>query len=117
MNTRLTALVLLACTLCGCTTMPTPPSPIETRWQGKSAGAFFARFAPPYADARVGDDTVYNWRGGFQRIKTVDGQRISASCSANLTTDSNYRIKSIHVVSDRPGTKGPSYCTELLTAE
>ncbi|MBT9368742.1 hypothetical protein [Rhizobium sp. CSW-27] len=117
MNTRLTALALLAGTLCGCTTTPPPPSPIEVRWQGKSAGAFFARFAPPYADTRSGDDTVYNWRGGFQRIKTVDGQWISASCSAAITTDSNYRIKAIHVISDRQGSKGPSYCTELLTAE
>ncbi|MBP2547664.1 ABC-type uncharacterized transport system auxiliary subunit [Neorhizobium galegae] len=117
MNYRLIALATLAGVLTGCATTPTPPSPIETRWKGQSAGAFFARFAPPYSDTTEGGETTYSWRGGFQRIKTKEGQSISVSCSAQIVTDKDYRIRAIRVLADRPGANGPSYCTELLTAQ
>ncbi len=117
MNYRLIALAAMAGLVSGCTTTGPASNPIETRWIGKSAGSFFARYAPPYSDVSTGSQTVYNWRGGFNRIKTQQGKSISVSCAAQLTTDSDYRIRSIRIVADRPGAKGPSYCTELLAAE
>ncbi|MCJ8509201.1 hypothetical protein MUU53_14885 [Rhizobium lemnae] len=117
MNHRLVALALVAGVVSGCTTVGPVSSPIEARWVGKSAGSFFARYAPPYSDSSEGSQTVYNWRGGFNRIKDGKGRSISVSCSATIRADSEYRIRSITITSDRPGAKGPSYCTELLTAE
>jgi hypothetical protein len=117
MNYRLIAAAALAGVLSGCATTASPPSPIEARWKGQSAGVFFARFAPPYSDVTSGSQTTYNWRGGFQRIKTKDGRSMRVNCSAQIVTDQDYRIQSITVTADRPGANGPSYCTELLTAE
>ncbi len=117
MNTRLIALAAMAGLVSGCTTTGPASNPIETRWNGKSAGSFFARYAPPYSDSRTGSETVYNWRGGFNRIKTKDGRTMSVSCSAQIVTGEDYRIRSIRVTADRSGAKGPSYCEELLTAE
>ena len=116
---RLFALAAMAGVLSACTTASlTPPtSPIEVRWKGKSAGAFFARYSPPYSDVTSSSQTVYNWRGGFKRIKTQSGGSANVSCSAQITVDTEYRITSIQVVGDRPGAKGPSYCTELLTQD
>jgi hypothetical protein len=118
MNYRLIALAGLAGILSACTsTSGIATSPIEARWIGKSAGTFFARYAPPYSDTLAGSQTVYNWRGGFNRIKTAQGRSASVSCTAQITAGSDYRIQSIRIVADRPGAKGPSYCTELLAAE
>lgn len=117
MNYRLISVAVLAGIVSGCTTTGPATNPIETRWKGKSAGTFFARYAPPYSDSENGSQTVYNWRGGFNRIKTKEGRSMSVSCSAQITADSQYRITSIRVTADRPGAKGPSYCEELLTAE
>lgn len=117
MNYRLIALAMVAGVVSGCTTVGPVSNPIEARWVGKSAGSFFARYAPPYSDSVEGSQTVYNWRGGFNRIKTQKGNTASVSCSATIRADSEYRIRSITITSDRPGAKGPSYCTELLAAE
>ncbi|MCO5731005.1 hypothetical protein [Rhizobium sp. SSA_523] len=117
MNYRLIALAATVGLVSGCTTTGPASNPIETRWIGKSAGSFFARYAPPFSDARNGSETVYNWRGGYNRIKTKDGRSLRVSCAAQITTDADYRIRSIRVVTDRPGATGPSYCEELLTAE
>ncbi|MFD1745659.1 hypothetical protein ACFSE1_09325 [Rhizobium helianthi] len=118
MNYRLIAVAALAGLASGCTTTsPVATNPVESYWKGKSAGSFFARFAPPYSDSENGSQTVYNWRGGFNRIKTKEGRSISVSCSAQITADSQYRIQSIRIVADRPGAKGPSYCAELLVGE
>lgn len=117
MKTRLIALAAMAGLVSGCTTTGPASNPIETRWNGKSAGSFFARYAPPYSDSRDGSQTIYNWRGGFNRIKTKDGRTLNVSCAAQIVTGEDYRIRSIRVVADRPGANGPSYCEELLTAE
>jgi hypothetical protein len=118
MNYRLIALAGMAGILSACTsTTGIATNPIEARWIGKSAGTFFARYAPPYSDTQSGSQTVYNWRGGFNRIKTAQGRTISVSCSAQITANADYRIQSIRIVADRPGATGPSYCTELLAAD
>lgn len=117
MKTRLIALAAMAGLVSGCTTTGPASNPIETRWNGKSAGSFFARYAPPYSDSRDGSQTIYNWRGGFNRIKTKDGRTLNVSCAAQIVTGEDYRIRSIRVVADRPGANSPSYCEELLTAE
>lgn len=118
MNYKMIALAALAGILSACTsTSGMATSPIEARWIGKSAGGFFARYAPPYSDTQSGSQTVYNWRGGYNRIKTEQGRTMSVSCAAQITAGSDYRIQSITITADRPGAKGPSYCTELLAAE
>ena len=109
--------ILLAIALSACTTTKGVASnPIEARWVGRSAGEFFAKFSPPLSDVDDGSNTVYNWRGGYNRIKQQNGRSVSVSCSAKITVSSSYTIRDIDIVSDRPGANGPSYCTELLTA-
>ena len=105
----------LAIFLSACTTTSAPSSPIEVRWIGQSAGAFFARYSPPISDTPAGSDTLYNWRGGYQRIKLQNGRTANVSCAAQLTVDESYIIRKIRITADRLGAKGPSYCEELLT--
>lgn len=105
---------LLTLALTGCTTASVSGNPINAYWSGRSAGEFFAKFSPPISDASEGSSTVYNWRGGYNRIKNQDGRTSSVSCSAKITVSSSYTIRDITVVSDRPGASGPSYCQELL---
>jgi hypothetical protein len=123
------ALALSACT----TTSISPKSPIEARWNGQSAGVFFAKFGPPLSDVSSGSDTVFSWRGGYktaripaQYAEGADGKRgkqtaaartAYLSCTVQLTVSSDYTIRSIRTVSDRPGVNGPSYCAEFLAAE
>lgn len=115
MNHRLAALAAVAVALSACTTAgPLKSDPIKARWVGQSAGKFFAAYSPPISDAPSGSSTIYNWRGGYKRIKTVNGTNSSVSCSATLTVASDYTIRDIHIVADRPGSTGPSYCEELL---
>lgn len=110
-STAVFALALSACTTAGIAS-----NPIESRWVGHSAGEFFAKFSPPISDSNEGSMTVYSWRGGYKRIKQQNGRTASVSCSAKITVSDNYTIRDITIVSDRPGANGPSYCTELLTA-
>ncbi|MDP9835631.1 hypothetical protein J2T09_000372 [Neorhizobium huautlense] len=115
MNTRLAALAAVAVALSACTTAsPLQLDPISARWVGQSAGKFFAAYGPQYSDVASGSSTVYNWRGGYKRIKMENGKSASVSCAATLTVSSDYNIRSIRIVADRPGSKGPSYCQELL---
>ncbi|WP_037088808.1 hypothetical protein [Rhizobium sp. CF080] len=107
---------LFALALSACTTVSVASNPIESRWVGHSAGEFFAKFSPPISDTDDGSMTIYNWRGGYKRIKLQDGRTASVSCTAKITVSSSYVIRDITIVSDRPGANGPSYCTELLTA-
>ncbi|MDR6815466.1 hypothetical protein J2X76_000620 [Neorhizobium sp. 2083] len=107
---------LFALALSACTTVSVASNPIESRWVGHSAGEFFAKFSPPISDTDDGSTTIYNWRGGYKRIKLQDGRTASVSCTAKITVSSSYVIRDITIVSDRPGATGPSYCTELLTA-
>ncbi len=118
MNRRVIAsTALFALGLTACTTAGVGASPIEARWVGHSAGEFFAKYSPPLSDSADGSSTVYNWRGGYNRIKLQNGSTASVSCSAKITVSDNYTIRSISIVSDRPGATGPSYCTELLTSK
>lgn len=110
-STAVFAFALSACT----TTTTGPRSPIEARWVGQSAGAFFARYSPPLSDTAEGASTVYNWRGGYNRIKLQNGRTANVSCAGQITVDDNYVIRKIRITADRPGANGPSYCEELLT--
>ncbi|MCJ8517453.1 hypothetical protein ABID21_000216 [Pseudorhizobium tarimense] len=101
--------------LSACTTTSAPSNPIEARWVGQSAGAFFARYSPPMSDTPAGSTTLYNWRGGYQRIKLQNGRTANVSCAAQITVDEDYVIRKIRITADRQGAKGQSYCEELLT--
>ena len=124
-----TALALASCT----TTSIAPKNPVETRWVGQSAGAFFAKFGPPAGDSATGSQTTYAWKGGYktaripaQFAKGEDGKRgkqtaparnVYLSCAVQLVTDADYSIRKINIISDRPGEKGPSYCAEFLAGD
>ncbi|WP_105382062.1 hypothetical protein [Neorhizobium alkalisoli] len=105
---------LFALALSACTTAGVASNPIEARWVGRSAGEFFAKYSPPISDSQEGSSTIYNWRGGYNRIKLQNGRSASVSCSAKITVGSDYTIRDLTIVSDRPGANGPSYCAELL---
>ena len=106
---------LFTLALSACTTMDAATNPIQARWVGHSAGEFFAKFSPPISDSQDGSSTIYNWRGGYNRIKLQNGRTVSVSCSAKITVSGDYTIRNITIVSDRSGANGTSYCTELLT--
>lgn len=110
-----TATVLLTLAVSGCTTVSVAASPINSRWVGHPAGEFFARYSPPLSDTENGSTTIYNWRGGYKKIKLQNGKTVNASCSAKITVSDSYVIRDIAITADRPGANGPSYCTELLT--
>jgi hypothetical protein len=126
------AIALSACTTTNISTI-TAQNPVEARWKGQSAGIFFAKFGPPLSDTSDGSQTVYNWRGGYKTTRTpaqfasaADGKRgkqtapartAYLSCTVQLTVSSDYTIRSVRTVSDRPGANGPSYCAEFLAAE
>ncbi len=107
---------ILAIALSACTTVTVSQSPISQRWVGRSAGEFFAKYSPPLSDAQDGSSTIYNWRGGYTRVKLGNGKTASVSCSAKITVNEDYVIRDITITADRPGANGPSYCEELLTA-
>jgi hypothetical protein len=105
---------VLAVALSACTTVSVASSPINTYWTGRSAGEFFAKFSPPLSDVDSGSSTIYNWRGGYTRIKLANGKSVSVSCSAKVTVSESYTIRDITITADRPGSTGSSYCEELL---
>ena len=118
MNRRIIAsTAVIAIMLSACTTTRAPANPIEARWLGQSAGKFFARYSPPLSDMATGSTTLYNWRGGYQRIKLQNGRTANVSCAAQITVDADYNIRAIRITADRQGATGPSYCQELLTQE
>ncbi|KKX28262.1 hypothetical protein [Rhizobium sp. LC145] len=114
-STAFFAIALSACTSTG--PIVAASNPIEARWVGRSAGEFFAKYAPPLSDVESGSNTIYSWRGGYKRVKLANGRNASVSCSAQITVSQDYTIRDIKIIADRPGTNGPSYCTELLTGE
>ena len=109
MKFRLAILSVFAFFLSACTTASVPSNPLQARWNGKSAGAFFAAFGPQVSDrAGSGGTTLYTWRGGF------GGGR---PCIVELTVSKDYTIKTIRAVSDRVDPKGgPSHCEKTLDA-
>ncbi len=126
MNLRAITLAGLCLALAGCTTTGTAGNAVEARWNGQQAGAFFAKFGPPTSDTPEGNDTVYSWRGGYATrtvvATTSDGKpakgsrRVYLSCSVQLRVSKDYIIRSVRIVSDRPGVDGggKTYCEEFL---
>ncbi|AYG58404.1 hypothetical protein QD460_07010 [Rhizobium jaguaris] len=124
MNIRMITAAGLLLALAGCTTttvaLPTIASnPVQDRWEGQSAGRFFATFGPPISDRDEGGNRVYTWRGGYKTV-TIAGKKgekkgkLYLSCKADIVTNQSYVIRAVHILSDQPGTSGSSYCAELL---
>ncbi|MDE1156195.1 MAG: hypothetical protein PW735_10765 [Acidobacteriaceae bacterium] len=109
-----TTVFALTAALASCTTVSLADNPINKRWVGHSAGEFFAKYNPPLDDTASGSSTIFNWRGGYKRIKLQTGANASVSCSAKITVSDAYVIRDITITADRPGATGPSYCEELL---
>ena len=130
MNFRMITAAGLTLALAGCTTTGLASNPVEARWNGKPAGIFFAAYGPPISDVESGSSTTYVWRGGYKTVRVPaqyedgengkKGKRIAAAktvymrCEVKLTVGSDYVIRNIETVADRPGVKGPSYCAEFL---
>jgi hypothetical protein len=108
--------LMLALAGCNTISMPSMPKsdPISQRWVGQSAGRFFATFGPPISDHDDGGGRVYTWRGGYKSVKLAAGGRVRLSCKADITTSSDYVIRSIRITGDMPSGTSGSYCTELL---
>ena len=67
MKFRLAILAVSAAFVSACTTASVASNPLEKRWNGKSAGVFFAAYGPPVSDnGSAGSATQYTWRGGFR---------------------------------------------------
>jgi hypothetical protein len=126
MNIRMITAAGLLLALAGCTTttavLPMMASnPVQDRWEGQSAGRFFASYGPPISDRDEGGSRVYTWRGGYKTVtiaakngaKKGGGKRY-LSCKADIVTSQSYVIRSVHILSDQPGVNGSSYCAELL---
>lgn len=109
MKFRLAILAVSAAFVSACTTASVASNPLEKRWNGKSAGSFFAAYGPPVSDSGGAlGATQYTWRGGF---------RGGRSCVVELSVSKNYTITSIRAVSDRVDPKGgPSHCETTLDA-
>ncbi|OLP61565.1 hypothetical protein BJF93_08065 [Xaviernesmea oryzae] len=123
MISRLIALSALALTLASCATAESGPvsvvrtNAVEARWKGQSAGPFFAQFGPPASDVESGDQTLYTWRGG-RRDNLGNGKRGPwQSCSVQLTVSSDYTIRSVRILGDRPTSKGRTVCEDLLAPQ
>ncbi len=109
MKSRIAILAGITLAVAGCTTTSVASNPLQARWNGKTAGSFFAAYGPPLSDIDgAGGTTLYNWRGGFAKGR---------SCQVELTVDSDYRIRTIRAVNDSPDPKGgPSHCEKVLDA-
>ncbi|MBB3608615.1 hypothetical protein [Rhizobium sp. BK602] len=117
--------LLLALAGCSTTTTSTPilpkivSNPAQDRWEGQSAGRFFAAYGPPIADRDEGGNRIYTWRGGYKTITvtTKDGKKGGKrylSCKADIVANQSYVIRSVRILGDQPGLTGSSYCAELL---
>ncbi|MCP8897134.1 hypothetical protein KYK29_19580 [Shinella daejeonensis] len=109
MKSRIAILAGLALAAAGCTTASVASNPLQARWNGKTAGSFFAAYGPPLSDMEgPGGTTLYKWRGGYAKGR---------SCQVDLTVDGDYRIRTIRAAVDRPDPKGgPSHCEKVLDA-
>ncbi|MBP1850260.1 hypothetical protein [Rhizobium halophytocola] len=114
----------------GCTTTSGTRNAVEARWNGQSAGAFFAEFGAPSSDTPAGGTTLYSWRGGH-KTRTIAatyetlpngkrGKRLTPArveymnCAVQLSVSPDYTIRSVRIVVDKPGQNGKTYCEELL---
>ena len=132
MNIRKITAAGLILALAGCTTTGGAGNPVAARWNGQQAGAFFAAYGPPAADIEEGGNTIYSWRGGYKTARIPakyaegengkKGKQTAAArteylrCEVKLTVGSDYIIRDVDVIVDRPGVNGPSYCAEFLDA-
>jgi hypothetical protein len=132
MNVRTLFIAATALVLAGCTTTASlSGDPLSARWVGTEAGKFFAAYGPPTSDEESGSTTTYVWRGGYKTRRTPaqykgEGKsrklvaRATTSylvCQVRLTVGSDYMIKSITALTDKPGTAGgPTWCQQTLDA-
>jgi len=109
MNSRIAILAGLTLALAGCTTVTVASNPLQARWNGKTAGSFFAAYGPPISDIDgPGGTTLYKWRGGFSKGR---------SCTVELTVNEAYKIDNIRAIGDRVDPKGgPTHCEKALDA-
>ena len=109
MNSRIAILAGVALALAGCTTATVASNPLQARWNGQTAGSFFAAYGPPLSDTEAsGGTTLYKWRGGYAKGK---------SCTVELTVNDAYKIANIRTVADRVDPKGgPTHCEKVLDA-
>lgn len=131
MKIRMITAAGLMLALAGCNTVSMPmvkPNPVNAYWSGQSAGKFFAAFGPPISDEADGSGRLYNWRGGYKTVKLTPAQAAAStgkkgaqgartvhlSCKANVSTSSDYVIRSVEILGDMPGVTSSSYCAELL---
>ncbi|MDI6834559.1 hypothetical protein [Ciceribacter thiooxidans] len=132
MNFRVITMAGLALALAACTTTGIARNGVEARWNGKQAGAFFAKFGPPVSDTAAGGNTLYSWRGGYKTrvvpavYEDLNGkkgkllQRARTEylrCEVQLTVSPDYVIRGVRTVVDKRGADGKSYCEEFLAAE
>ena len=133
MNFRMITAAGLVLALAGCTTTGGLGSPLKARWVGKPAGVFFAAYGPPLSDVETGSTTIYDWRGGYKKARIPaqyaagengkKGKQIAPArtdylrCEVKLSVGSDYTIRDIQAVVDKPGASGPSYCAEFLDAQ
>ena len=110
MKSRIAILAGVALALAGCTTATVASNPLQARWNGKTAGSFFAAYGPPISDtAGSSGTTLYKWRGGFAKGK---------SCTVELSVNEGYKINNIRAVADRVDPKGgPTHCEKVLDAD
>lgn len=65
MRSRLTALVLIAAGLAGCTTTEEANTVIQSRWIGQPVELFFSQYGPPLSQFPMASgNVIYTWRGG-----------------------------------------------------
>lgn len=132
MNFRVITMAGLALALAACTTPGVATNPIEARWNGQQAGAFFAKFGPPITDVETGGTTLYTWRGGYKTravpavyedlgngkkgklLKPARSEYLR--CEVQLTVSPDYVIRGVRTVVDKR-TDGKSYCEEFLAGE
>jgi len=132
MNFRTLLIAATALTLAGCTTTASLSSdPLSARWVGTEAGKFFAAYGPPTSDEESGSTTTYVWRGGYRTRRTPaqykgegKSRKVIARahteylvCQVRLKVGSDYMIKSITTIVDKPGADGgPTWCEKTLDA-
>ncbi len=111
LRTIVVAGLSVALAACTSTAVVAPRDPVSARWNGQSAGVFFAKFGPPIADIeQPGGATLYTWRGGYGR---ANKRRLV--CEVKVTVSSSYTIRSVTKVVDTPASDGgPSRCAEFL---
>lgn len=132
MNFRSLLIAGMALTVAGCTTTASlSGDALSARWVGTEAGKFFAAYGPPVSDEESGSTTTYVWRGGYRTRKTPAQYKGEGKhrkliarahneylvCQVRVVVGSDYMIKSITRIVDKPGADGgPTWCEQTLDA-